>query len=73
MMAFSSTATLRVESGNSVAVAGNRASVDGGGLAFEQGASLVLALEGCDPLECSLSDIGNGICDAACLHRACNW
>jgi hypothetical protein len=73
VMAFSSTAALRVESGCSVVLEDNWASVNGGGLAFEQGASLFLAQEGCDPLTCSSSNIGNGICDASCLNRACNW
>jgi predicted outer membrane repeat protein len=73
VMAFSRLATLRVESGHRVVLEGNWASMNGGGLAFEQGASLVLEPEGCDPSECSLSDIGNGKCDASCLHRACNW
>ncbi len=75
VMAFSSVATLRVESGYSVVLEGNWAAANGGGLAFEQGASLFLAqeLEGCDPSMCSPSEIGNGICNAPCLHRACNW
>ncbi len=73
VMAFSSVAVLRVESGYRVVLEGNSASVNGGALAFEQGASLLLALEGCDPSICLPSSIGNGICNARCLHRACNW
>ncbi len=73
VMAFSSVSTLRVESGYSVVLEGNRAAVNGGGLAFEQGASLFLVPESCDPSICRPSNIGNGICDAPCLHRACNW
>jgi hypothetical protein len=73
VMAFSSVATLRVESGYSFVLEGNLALVNGGGLAFEQGASLFLVPEGCDPFICPPSNIGNGICDAPCLHRACNW
>jgi predicted outer membrane repeat protein len=73
IMAFSSTAMLRVESGYRVVIEGNEALLDGGGLGFEQGASIVLAPEGCDPSKCWPSNIGNGICDAPCLHRACNW
>ena len=72
-MAFSSVAELQVLSGYSVLLEGNRASVDGGGLAFSQGATVWLALEGCDQTLCPPSSIGNGICDAPCLHRACNW
>ncbi len=73
VMAFSSAAVLRVESGYSVVVESNQASLDGGGFGFEQGASLVLVPEGCDSSMCSQSMIGNGVCDAPCLHRACNW
>jgi hypothetical protein len=73
VMAFNSLSTLRVESGCSVVLEGNRAAVNGGGLAFEQGASLVLVPEGCSPSICPPSKIGNGVCDAPCLHRACNW
>ncbi len=73
VMAFSSAAALRVESGYSVVLEGNQASVDGGGFAFEQGASLALVPEVCDPSMCVPSDIGNGVCNAPCLHRACNW
>ena len=76
VMAFSSAATLRVESGYRLVIEANWASVNGGGLAFEQGASLVLAPEAqkaCDPAMCLQSEIGNGICNAPCLHRACNW
>lgn len=73
VMAFSSAAELLVASGHIVALEDNTASVDGGGLAFAQGASVSLALEGCDPSTCSPSAIGNGVCDAPCLRRACNW
>ena len=72
VLAFSSTAVLRVESGHSVVLEGNRASIDGGGLAFEEGGSLLLAPEGC-PSTCLPSKIGDGVCDASCLQRACNW
>ncbi len=73
VMAFSSVAELAVASGSRVVLKDNQASVDGGGLAFVQGAALSLAVEGCDPLTCSPSDIGNGRCDAPCLRRGCNW
>ena len=70
---FYLTGELQVESGYSLLFEDNRASLDGGGIAFDQGVSVSLALEGCNPLICSPSSIGNGICDAPCLYRGCNW
>ena len=72
-MAYSSIAVLLVDSGYRVVLKGNQATLDGGGLAFDGGASLSLALEGCNSNLCPAVSIGDGTCDAACLERACNW
>ena len=72
IMAMSSVAVLTVQPGTRLAVRNNSAGLDGGGLGFEQGASVVVAQEGCSPL-CDPVALGDGICHAPCMTRGCNW
>ena len=72
VMAHGFTAALSVAFAHRLVVTGNAAGADGGGLAFDVGATISVEAEGCSA-GCQQSYIGNGVCDPMCLFRGCNW
>jgi hypothetical protein len=72
-MASGNGAELSLGTGQSLVVADNTAGADGGGLAFEAGATVSVGEEGCPAVGCSPGMVGNGVCDGVCMHRGCNW
>lgn len=72
VMALGCDASLFVPFGHRLSVLGN-AALDGGGLAFDRGGSIVLEAEICGLPGCLPPMIGDGNCDAVCMSRGCNW
>ena len=73
VMAYGCAAVIQIDVSLRVLVASNTASLDGGGLAFDQGGSIIITAESCSSVDCNAELIGNGICDPTCLSRGCNW
>ena len=72
VLASGGMARLTVDFGGEVVLEGNYAHLDGGAVYLRQSATLTLLSESC-PTGCVPEVRGDGVCDPACLHRACNW
>ena len=73
IMALGCSALLLVESQHRLVVANNTATLDGGGVGLDNGASIRVAPEACDSLACEAAMVGDGTCDAVCMTRGCGW
>ena len=73
IMAYGCLAQLSIAVGHTLRVNGNYAAQDGGGIGFDQGASIRVEGASCSSAGCSVGMIGDGKCDGVCMFRECNW
>ena len=66
-------ALVEISFNHRMVVVSNIAKLDGGGIMISDGGQLYVLDEECPLAVCDPALRGNGVCDLACMARACNW
>jgi len=67
------TSTILVAFNHRLFLIRNEAGINGGGVSIYDGAQIILKDEECIISVCTPALRGNGVCDLACMSRACSW